>query len=181
MNNTNKIVSLIAFLVLLAACTHSNEPTIYKLYFLGGQSNMEGFGYVAELPAAAAAIVRRRHDFHRTDGAGQRDARRCRHLAATAARIRHGLQNGWQAVSCRIASAPSCCSDRRWRQARRAARIAIIKYALGGSGLADGVGFGNWHPDFSKGAGLNQYDHALKTLRTRLRSPISTATARPIA
>lgn len=44
-------------------------------------------------------------------------------------------------------------------------KIAIIKYALGGSGLAVDVGYGNWHPDFSEGAGLNQYDHALKTLR----------------
>ena len=26
-------------------------------------------------------------------------------------------------------------------------KIAIIKYALGGSGLADGVGYGNWHYD----------------------------------
>ncbi|MEL7450458.1 MAG: sialate O-acetylesterase, partial [Pseudomonadota bacterium] len=46
--------------------------------------------------------------------------------------------------------------------------IAIVKYALGGSGLAQGVGYGNWHPDFSDGAGLNQYDHALKTLRNAL-------------
>ena len=47
-------------------------------------------------------------------------------------------------------------------------KIAIIKYALGGSGLADGVGYGNWHPDFSDGAGNNQYDHFLKTLRNAL-------------
>lgn len=44
-------------------------------------------------------------------------------------------------------------------------KIAIIKYALGGSGLADGVGYGNWHPDFSEGTGNNQYDHFLQTLR----------------
>ncbi|MCX2840560.1 hypothetical protein OQJ59_02885 [Microbulbifer thermotolerans] len=44
-------------------------------------------------------------------------------------------------------------------------RIAIIQYAVGGTGLAQGVGYGNWHPDFNEGAGLNQYDHALKTLR----------------
>jgi len=47
----------------------------------------------------------------------------------------------------------------------KGARIAIIKYALGGSGLTEGVGYGNWHPDFSDGAGNNQYDHFLKTLR----------------
>ena len=45
------------------------------------------------------------------------------------------------------------------------ADIAIVKYALGGSGLSIGVGYGNWHPDFAEGEGLNQYDNALKTLR----------------
>ncbi len=47
-------------------------------------------------------------------------------------------------------------------------KVAIIKYALGGSGLAEGVGYSNWHPDFTEGAGLNQYDNALKTLRSAL-------------
>jgi hypothetical protein len=50
-------------------------------------------------------------------------------------------------------------------------KIAIIKYAPGGSGLADGVGSNNWQPDFSDGAGINQYDFALKTLRNALAHP----------
>nr|MDJ0751808.1 sialate O-acetylesterase [Woeseiaceae bacterium] len=45
------------------------------------------------------------------------------------------------------------------------ANIAIVKYAAGGTGLALGVGYGNWHPDFDDGLGLNQYDNALTTLR----------------
>ena len=48
------------------------------------------------------------------------------------------------------------------------AKIAIVKYALGGSGLALGVGYGSWHPDYEHGAGINQYDHALKTLRAAM-------------
>ena len=46
-----------------------------------------------------------------------------------------------------------------------------MKYALGGSGLALGVGYGSWHPDYNDGAGINQYDHALNAIRTALSQP----------
>ena len=40
----------------LGACATADAGgTEYKLYYLGGQSNMEGFGYVEELPAAVAS------------------------------------------------------------------------------------------------------------------------------
>jgi hypothetical protein len=47
-------------------------------------------------------------------------------------------------------------------------RVAIIKYALGGSGLKEGVGYSNWAPDFSEGDGINQYDNALATIRAAM-------------
>jgi hypothetical protein len=47
-------------------------------------------------------------------------------------------------------------------------RVAIVKYALGGSGLALGLGYGNWYPDYSENGGINQYDHALRTIREAL-------------
>jgi hypothetical protein len=48
------------------------------------------------------------------------------------------------------------------------ARIAIVKYSMGGTGLAAGVGYGSWDPDYAEGEGLNQYDHALTTIRNAL-------------
>ena len=47
-------------------------------------------------------------------------------------------------------------------------RVALIKYSLGGSGLAPGVGFGSWDPDYRDGEGRNQYDHALRTIQSAL-------------
>ncbi|SES92872.1 sialate O-acetylesterase [Thalassotalea agarivorans] len=41
--------------------------------------------------------------------------------------------------------------------------IAIIKYAVGGTGLHLKTGYGNWSPDFREGNGQNQYDFALTT------------------
>ncbi|MEO0971863.1 MAG: sialate O-acetylesterase, partial [Pseudomonadota bacterium] len=63
---------------------------------------------------------------------------------------------------------PELLFGQKMAQPSGQARIAIVKYSLGGSGLAQGVGFSNWHPDFSQGAGVNQYDNALETLRHAL-------------
>lgn len=43
-------------------------------------------------------------------------------------------------------------------------KIAIIKYSVGGTGLALNSGYGNWSPDFAEGQGKNQYDFALQTI-----------------
>lgn len=43
-------------------------------------------------------------------------------------------------------------------------KIAIIKYAVGGTGLALNTGYSNWYPNFTKGNGFNQYDFALETI-----------------
>ncbi len=44
-------------------------------------------------------------------------------------------------------------------------KIAIIKYAVGGTGLALNTGYSNWYPNFTEGRGLNQYDFALETIK----------------
>ena len=49
------------------------------------------------------------------------------------------------------------------------ARIALVKYSRGGTSLLEGAsGYGNWEPDSELGGGINQYDHALATLRNAL-------------
>lgn len=145
--------------------------TSYKLYFLGGQSNMEGFGYSAELPPGEAT---------RSDNvlifAGQ--------MALN--NEAHGGVGVWQALQPGFGTGfssdgetntlsdrfgPELYFGRTMAQRAPDSKIAIVKYALGGSGLAEGVGYGNWHPDFADGAGINQYDHALTTLRNALQNP----------
>jgi hypothetical protein len=46
--------------------------------------------------------------------------------------------------------------------------IALVKYAMGGTGLAPGVGLGSWHPTDKNGHWVNQFDHALRTLDNAL-------------
>ena len=68
----------------LAGCAHPDRAeiatgSVYKVYFLGGQSNMEGAGYTRDLPAGvveAAASVPIFHEKRRKT-AGKAVAKAC--------------------------------------------------------------------------------------------------------
>lgn len=151
--------------------TAAPEGTTYRLYFLGGQSNMEGYGFADALPEGATAPSRDVMIFvgqPALDNEGQGGVGRWQPLQP-------GFGTGF-----RTDGVTNTLSDRfgpelyfglTMAQHTADAKIALVKYALGGSGLAEGVGYGNWHPDFSEGAGINQYDHALATLRNALAHP----------
>ncbi len=166
MATISRLILLVGIAVAQCACaTQSVDGTTYKLYFLGGQSNMEGFGYVRELPEATAVTSEDVMIF-----TGQMAFDNETHGGVG---IWQPLQPGFglgfetdgktNQLSARFG--PELLFGQTMAERSPGSKIAIIKYALGGSGLAEGVGYGNWHPDFSKGAGMNQYDHALKTMR----------------
>lgn len=163
------IASIGAVAALLIGCVVA-EPrgTTYKLYFLGGQSNMEGFGYSAELPENAANpsnnvmifVGRMALNNESHGGVGMWQP------------LQPGFGTGFRTdgntMTLSDRFGPELYFGRTMADRLPDTNIAIVKYALGGSGLAQGVGYGNWHPDFSDGAGINQYDHALRTLRDAL-------------
>jgi len=140
----------------------------YKLYYLGGQSNMEGFGYTDQLPDDAAKPVsdvviftgQMALDNETHGGVGIWESLQPGHGT--------GFKTDGKTNQLSNRFGPELYFGRTIAERSAGSKIAIVKYALGGSGLADGVGFGNWHPDFSDGAGINQYDHALTTLRNAL-------------
>ena len=166
MTATTRLLSLVILATALGGCaTGRTAGTTYKLYYLGGQSNMEGFGYVEELPAAVASTSDNVMIF-----TGQMALDNETHAGVGIWQpLQPGFGTGFKTdgrtnqLSDRFG--PELLFGQTMVQKSPGDKIAIIKYALGGSGLAIGVGYGNWHPDFSDGAGLNQYDHALKTLR----------------
>ncbi len=155
-------------LVVAAACvllSTTVQATDYQLYFLGGQSNMEGFGFNEELPDEARAASDRVMIF-----AGQMAFDNETHGGVGLwARLTPGFGTGFKTdgkanmLSNRFG--PELLFGQTLAARNADENIAIVKYALGGSGLSMGVGYGNWHPDFVEGQGLNQYDNALKTLR----------------
>ena len=157
--------------VALTACATQPQVDEYKLYYLGGQSNMEGYGFNAELPedltsaVANVMIFNGRLALDDDPGGG----------AGLWVPLQPGFGTGFatdgEANTLSDRFGPELFFGRTLVELDPDAKVAIIKYALGGSGLALGVGYGSWHPDYQDGAGLNQYDHALQAIRTALSQP----------
>ncbi len=146
----------------------------FDLYFLGGQSNMEGFGKVDELPDSLAGRLPGVYIFHSPAAADQ--------TAASGEGFWTILQPG-HGTGFQIRNGVNRYSDRfglelsmlhALRKANPDREIAVIKYARNGSSIAINAAgrFGCWDPDFHAEEGLhrdvNQYDHCLATIRNAL-------------
>jgi len=143
--------------------------TEFKLYFLGGQSNMEGFGFNKDLPSDLNStfenvmIFQGNHvpDNDESGGNGVWEQLQPGHGTGYTS---NGIKN---VHSDRFGPELSFGA---WLQKEYPdQKIAIIKYSRGGSSLQEGAsGFGTWAPDFEEGNGINQYDNFLKTLNNAL-------------
>jgi hypothetical protein len=164
-------------LLLSSLLALSSQPTLakdYKLYYLGGQSNMDGYGFNAELPAGIDRKLEGAMIFHgNTAEDGQ----------AVDGRGRWAQLQPGHGVGFSSDGQANKYSDRFGVELSFAAKlreldpdqpIALIKYSRGGTSIdaAAAGGFGCWEPDFAGGSGsgqgINQYDHFLATLRGAL-------------
>lgn len=160
-----KILSILAFLIIGPVA----EAAEYQLYFLGGQSNMEGYGYVSELPEEWKGPVGRvliftgntGQDGENDGGAGLWEPLKPGHGM--------GFVTDGSANTLSERFGPELAFGKRAAELFPDHGIAIVKYSKGGTSLIEGgSGFGNWEPDSELGGGINQYDHALATLRNAL-------------
>lgn len=162
----------IAFAVIAAALLFSTstggEANVYKLYFLGGQSNMVGYGYTDELPEHLKQEIERAMIFE--GRAAFDDDRRGGIGVWTALEPGHGFGVETDGRSVRLSDrfGPELSFGHALASELPDSHIALVKYALGGSGLAPGVGLGGWHPTDRNGHRRNQFDHAIRTLRNAL-------------
>lgn len=155
---------------LLVSC--SRRETVYHLYYLGGQSNMDGYGYVAQLPADLNAPVPGVMIYHGNtspdnsvvDGKG----------------IWSVLQPG-HGAGFRCDGDTNFYSDRfgveltfakKIRELIPDEKVALVKYSRGGTSIDTSAAgnFGSWFPDYRGGNGINQYDHFLATVKGALSS-----------
>ena len=144
--------------------------TDYYLYYLGGQSNMDGYGYTKDLPDTLNKIYKDVMIFHGNtmpddtivDGRG----------------IWAPLQYG-HGVGFKSDGKTNKYSDRfglelsfanQLLKSKPNAKIAIIKYSRGGTAIdvAAQDNYGCWDPDYKGTNGINQYDHFLATVRNAL-------------
>jgi hypothetical protein len=168
-----KKINLLAgtiILFFLASC--NPKETVYHLYYLGGQSNMDGYGYVTQLPDDLNAPVPGVFIYHGNTAPDNADVdgRGCWRT----------LQPG-HGVGFHSDGDTNYYSDRfgveltfalKMKELFPDENIAIVKYSRGGTSIDTSAAgtFGCWLPDYTKGNGVNQYDHFLATVRGALRS-----------
>lgn len=149
--------------VSLTLCTSFVQASEYLTFFLAGQSNMDGYGYVEALPKSLKSeqnvwIFHGNGAFDNQEGGGlgvweKLGPGHGTGFSSDGKSNKHSNRFGMEVSFARAIS-----------NAFPNKKVALIKYAVGGTGLALNTGYSNWYPYFYDGKGKNQYDFALKTI-----------------
>ncbi len=169
-----KLLCLIAFVLCLPVVPSAGQvespPDTFRLFYLGGQSNMDGYGYNKDLPADLSSGNGEVWIFHGNPvgddlpggGLGLWEPLMPGHGA--------GFSSDGQSNRLSERFGPELSLALRLQELFSGERVALIKYSRGGSSidsLAAGS-FGCWDPDYRGSSGLNQYDYFLQTVRTAM-------------
>ncbi len=159
-------------LALSASLAHADT---YHVYFLGGQSNMDGYGFVDQLPESLAGetegvrifLGQIAQDLQPVTGTGV--------WTALTPGFGTGSRTDGETVTPSSRFGPELAFAHHLRELRPGEKIAIIKYAKGGSSIDDrAADWGTWDPHDARGEGetkgVNQYDHALATIASAMQA-----------
>ena len=153
-------VRILAFLFFFLTCSNSKEIDTWKVYYLGGQSNMDGYGYNSKLPDSLNIEIENAMIFDGLrDNTGSSNGG-----VGKWEKIKPGHGYGFStdgylnSLSNRFGPELSFAST----LSQYGDKIAIIKYSFGGTALYPGAGYGNWSPDEKN---RNHYDNALATIK----------------
>ncbi|MGZ9735249.1 sialate O-acetylesterase [Flavobacterium sp. GNP002] len=157
------------FLIPFLFFAQTKKDTI-RVFYLGGQSNMQGYGYVKELPDSLKKINKNVFiyqgnpvgDNDKTGGLGKWEVLQSGNGTGFAS---NGIKNTF---SDRFGVELSFA--KKLQELYPNQKLAIIKYARNGSSI-DSIGtsfFGAWEPSFKGGKGINQYDYFLKTVNNAM-------------
>ena len=155
-----KRLNMLFGICLFISCSTQEEVDIWRVYYLGGQSNMDGFGYNAELSDSLTKAIDNAMIF---DGNRDNEGNSAGGVGIWAS-VEPGHGYGFKTdgrsniLSDRFGPELSFANKLTENQDK----IAIIKYSFGGTALYPGAGYGNWNPDSDK---RNHYDNALSTIR----------------
>jgi gluconolactonase len=168
-----KPILKVLFLILTCA-PHALLADDFDLYYLGGQSNMEGFGSSAELSEEERQSVKDAWIFHSTPLPDQQPALGSGKWTP----VQPGHGTGFSSDGSTVQRSDRFGVELSFAKTLRAQRpdrkIAIVKYARNGSSIDQTIAlhWGCWEPDFEAKTGayrdINQYDHFLATLNNAL-------------
>ncbi len=158
-----------AFFFCLACVSAHLSAEDFDVYYLGGQSNMDGYGFNSELPDDLRTEMSGVYIFHgnaaadgqAADGRGKWEVLGPGHGVGFRSDGKENKHSDRFGAELSLARALMAENPKR--------RVAIIKYSRGGTSIAEEAAgnFGCWEPDYQQGEGrgINQYDHFLATLR----------------
>ncbi len=142
----------------------------YKLFYLGGQSNMEGQGLVKELPKELNKPIDGVMIFH---GNSSPDGKPVDGKGSwSELRPGHGSRYSHDGKAAKYSNkfGLELSFAKRLKELYPNDNIAIIKYSKGGTSIHIEAAkhYGCWDPDYKagkgQGKGINQYDHFLATV-----------------
>lgn len=173
MNNAHQRITRSLACALLACASSAALAKEYHVYYLGGQSNMDGFGMVSELSEEKNQAVEGCMIFH---GAPQNDGSPPEGLGSWATlQPGHGYVFGAGKAANKLGDrfGPELTFGRAMQERFPDRNIAIIKYSRGGSSIEINDQIPCWDPHDTReqdGAiGMNQYDYALRTIEHAMR------------
>lgn len=160
-------VRIIHFAVLLLLSLKSAESKEFDLFYMGGQSNMDGFGLNTELPDYLTTSVPNVFIFHGNpspdgyDGDLKGEWQKVRAGHGRGFSTHNGKNNYGEKFGPELSFAHTISKQYPDKN------IAIIKYSKGGTSIDCKAAreYGCWEVDFSDNSGINQYDHYLATLK----------------
>ena len=172
----NTLRTLLHVLIFIGFSTKSNcqseELDSMKVFYLGGQSNMDGYGFNKDLPDSLIESIHNVWIFHgNPTGDGQIDGG-----LGKWEKLRAGHGVGFKSDG-----SNNFLSDRFGVEISLAKRlcklyphekIGLIKYSKGGTSLDSlaARNYGSWEADFKGLNGINQFDHFLTTVKKAMYS-----------
>ena len=146
-------------IVVLFSCNSSNQVDTWKVYYFGGQSNMDGYGHNSNLPDSLRKKIPNAMIFN-----GKRDNKGSPNGGIgmwSPVEPGHGYMFETDGNSNSLSKMFGPELSFADRMIESGEKIAIIKYSFGGTALYPGVGYGDWYPDQKR---RNHLDNALSTI-----------------
>ncbi|MGY5356109.1 sialate O-acetylesterase [Wenyingzhuangia sp. IMCC45467] len=150
----------------LSIFAQSKKVDSVKVFYLGGQSNMDGYGYNKDLPKSLNKKIKNVYIFHgnptkdeRTDGGKG---------IWTSLKPGHGRGFSSDANENKLSNrfGVELSFAQKLQEIYPNQKIALIKYSRGGTSI-DTLGnpTGNWDSNYRGKTGKNQYDYFLETVK----------------
>lgn len=167
MKNLFLAILLVSPITLFA---QKDKDTI-RVFYLGGQSNMEGFGYNKDLPKELNKEFKDIYIFHGNSAVDGDTSGGLGYWSVLKPGHGIGFKTDGKTNQYSDRFGIELSFAKRMQELYPNDKIALIKYARNGSGidsLAAGS-FGSWEADFNGKGGINQYDHYLTTIKNALK------------